>query len=149
MKRMLSGLVIVFASAGLASAQALKRPLSLDDLGKMKEVRDPQCAPDGKSVAFVVSQIDVKEDKPGSGHIWTVGIDGENERQITSSTESESSPRFSPDGKYLRLPRRAPARPRATRCGCWIAAAARRFSSPRSRAGCRATSGRPTRSGSR
>ena len=64
-------------------------------------MRDPQCAPDGKSVAFVVSQIDVKEDKAGNGHIWTVGIDGKNERQITSSTDSESSPRFSPDGKYL------------------------------------------------
>jgi len=101
MKRILSGLVIVIASAGIAAAQGAKRPLSLDDLGKLKEVRDPQCAPDGKSVAFVVSQIDVKEDKPGSGHIWTVGIDGQNERQITSSTESESSPRFSPDGKYL------------------------------------------------
>jgi hypothetical protein len=52
-------------------------------------------------VAFVVSQIDVKEDKPGSGHIWTIGVDGRNERQITSSTDSESNPRFSPDGKYL------------------------------------------------
>ena len=48
-----------------------------------------------------MSQIDVKEDKAGNGHIWTVGIDGQNERQITSSTDSESSPRFSPDGKYL------------------------------------------------
>jgi dipeptidyl aminopeptidase/acylaminoacyl peptidase len=101
MKRILSGLVIVIASAGIASAQGTKRPLSLDDLGKIKDVRDPQCAPDGKTVAFVVSQIDVKDDKPGSGHIWTVGIDGQNERQITSSTDSEASPRFSPDGKYL------------------------------------------------
>src|SRR5882724_1850928 len=101
MKRVLSGLVIVIASAGIAAAQGSKRPLALDDLGTIKEVRDPQCAPDGKTVAFVVSQIDVKEDKPGSGHIWTVGIDGQNERQITSSTESESAPRFSPDGKYL------------------------------------------------
>jgi len=100
MKRILGALVVVLASAGLASGQA-KRPLSLDDLGKLKDVRDPQCAPDGKSVAFVVSQIDVKEDKPGSGHIWTVGIDGQNERQITSSPESEGSPKFSPDGKYL------------------------------------------------
>src|SRR5439155_19321040 len=58
-------------------------------------------APDGKSVAFVVSQIDVKEDKGGNAHIWMVGIDGQNERQITSSNDSESSPRFSPDGKYL------------------------------------------------
>src|SRR4051812_12937085 len=101
MKRMLFGMLVLLTSAGLASAQGAKRPLSLDDLAKLKEVRDPQCAPDGKSVAFVVSQIDVKEDKPGSGHIWTVSIDGQNERQITSSTESESSPRFSPDGKYL------------------------------------------------
>ena len=63
MKRILSGLVIVIASAGIASAQGGKRPLSLDDLGRIKDVRDPQCAPDGKTVAFVVSQIDVKEDK--------------------------------------------------------------------------------------
>ena len=101
MKHFLNAIVIVLASAGVASAQGAKRPLSLDDLGRLKDVRDPQCAPDGKSVAFVVSQIDVKEDKPGSSHIWTVGIDGQNERQITSSTDSESSPRFSPDGKYL------------------------------------------------
>ena len=101
MKRILFGLAAVLASIGVASAQGAKRPLSLDDLGRLKEVRSPQCAPDGKTVAFVVSQIDVKEDKPGSGHIWTVGIDGQNERQITSSPDSESSPQFSPDGKYL------------------------------------------------
>src|SRR5262245_37310858 len=101
MKRILSGLVIVIASAGIAAAQGGRRPLSLDDIGKIKDVRDPQCAPDGKSVAFVVSQIDVKEDKPGISHVWTIGIDGRNERQITSSQESETSPRFSPDGKYL------------------------------------------------
>ena len=92
MKCILFGLIVTVGSVGVASAQASKRPLSLDDLGRLKEVRDPQCAPDGKSVAFVVSQIDVKEDKPGTSHIWTVGLDGQNERQITSSTESESSP---------------------------------------------------------
>jgi dipeptidyl aminopeptidase/acylaminoacyl peptidase len=101
MKRIVCAVVVVLASAGVASAQGATRPLSLDDLGKIKEVRDPQCAPDGKTVAFVVSQIDVKEDKPAIAHIWTVGLDGQNERQITSSTDSESSPRFSPDGKYL------------------------------------------------
>src|SRR5580765_8266702 len=101
MKRIFSALVVVLASAGAASAQGAKRPLSLDDLAKIKDVRDPQCAPDGKTVVFVVSQIDVKEDKAGNGHIWTIGVDGTNERQITWSTDSETSPRFSPDGKYL------------------------------------------------
>src|SRR6516225_2840158 len=101
MKRILSGFLIVVASTGIAAAQGGKRPLSLDDLGRIKDVRDPQCAPDGRTVAFVVSQIDVKEDKAGSAHIWTIGIDGQNERQITWSADSETSPRFSPDGKYL------------------------------------------------
>src|SRR5437867_1814740 len=101
MKRLPFALTLVVASVVITTAQTGKRPISLDDLGRLKEVRDPQCAPDGKSVAFVVSQIDVKEDKAGNGHIWMIGIDGQNERQITSSTESESAPRFSPDGKYL------------------------------------------------
>src|SRR5215471_12916549 len=104
MNRLPLVLLVVLAvvlTRGPLAAQAGKRPLALDDLGRLKEVRDPQCAPDGKTVAFVVSQIDVKEDKPGAGHIWTIGFDGTNERQITSSTESESNPRFSPDGKYL------------------------------------------------
>jgi dipeptidyl aminopeptidase/acylaminoacyl peptidase len=101
MKRLSFALVLVLASVSSSAAQTVKRPLALDDLGTLKDVRDPQCAPDGKSVAFVVSQIDVKDDKPGNSHIWTIGLDGRNERQITSSAESESNPRFSPDGKYL------------------------------------------------
>jgi hypothetical protein len=45
MKRLLRAcVVVVLASAGAAFAQGAKRPLSLDDLGKLKDVRDPQCA---------------------------------------------------------------------------------------------------------
>jgi dipeptidyl aminopeptidase/acylaminoacyl peptidase len=91
MKRILNGLFIAMLSAGLASAQSGKRPLALDDLSRIRDVRDPQCSPDGQMVAFVVSQVDVKEDKAVS----------QNERQLTSSADSETSPRFSPDGKYL------------------------------------------------
>jgi len=54
MKRLFEGLLIVVASAAIALAQAGKRPLSLDDLARIKDVRDPQCAPDGKTVVFVV-----------------------------------------------------------------------------------------------
>ncbi len=114
MKRMVCAFVVVLASFGVAAAQGVKRPLSLDDLGKLKDVRDPQCAPDGKSVAFVVSQIDVKEDKGGGAHIWTVAVDGTGERQITSSTDSESSPRFSPDGRYLSFTSSRPGKAKGT-----------------------------------
>ena len=100
-KRWIGTAVVILGSVTALSAQGTKRPITLDDLARLKEVRDPQCAPDARSVAFVVSTIDPKEDKANVSHIWTVGVDGQNERQVTSSQESESSPRFSPDGHYL------------------------------------------------
>jgi dipeptidyl aminopeptidase/acylaminoacyl peptidase len=82
------------------TAQTSRRPLKLDDLARIRDVRDPQLSPDGLWVAYVVSTTDAKEDKSNT-HIWLVGYDGKNDRQITFSTDSESAPRWSPDGKYL------------------------------------------------
>src|SRR3989442_15069790 len=91
---------LTLISAIALLAQPARRPLKLDDLARLHEVKDPQCSPEGQAVAYEVSTIDVKEDKSNS-HIWMVGFDGTNERQITSSEDSESSPRWSPNGKYL------------------------------------------------
>ena len=83
-----------------AAAQTAKHPLGIEDIQKIRDVRDPRCSPDGNAVAYLVSSIDLKEDKSHS-HIWMVGLDGRNDRQVTWSSDSESSPRFGPDGKYL------------------------------------------------
>jgi dipeptidyl aminopeptidase/acylaminoacyl peptidase len=93
-------LFIILVVATAALAQTAKHPLKLDDLARFRNVNDPQCSPDGQMVAYTVSTIDAKEDK-GSSHIWMVGYDGKNDRQITFSNDSEGSPRWSPDGKYL------------------------------------------------
>jgi dipeptidyl aminopeptidase/acylaminoacyl peptidase len=93
-------LLFILASAAVMMAQPARRPLKLDDVARFREVRDPQISPDGQWVAYVVSTVDVKEDKTNS-HIWMISFDGKSERQMTSSQESESSPRWSPDGKYL------------------------------------------------
>jgi dipeptidyl aminopeptidase/acylaminoacyl peptidase len=98
--RPLTVVVLVTAAMASLSAQPARRPLKLDDIARFREVRDPQCSPDGKAVAYVVSTIDVKEDK-SSAHIWMVDYDGTGDRQVTSSQDSENSPRWSPDGKYL------------------------------------------------
>ena len=94
-----SFLVILLAVAA-ASAQSAKRPLNLDDLARFRNVGDPQISPDGQAIAYTVSTIDAKEDKSNT-HIWLVTYDGTNDRQITFSNDSESAPRWSPDGKYL------------------------------------------------
>jgi dipeptidyl aminopeptidase/acylaminoacyl peptidase len=95
LKRSLLGLLSV-----ALWAQPVRHPFNLDDLARMRDVGDPRCSPDGRWVAYTVSTIDVKEDKTNT-HVWMIGVDGKNDRQVTSSQDSESSPRWSPDGKYL------------------------------------------------
>src|SRR5262249_33631347 len=99
-KRLCQILLIILALTTALSAQTAKRPLKLDDLFRLREVRDPQISPDGKWVAYVVSTVDVKEDK-SNAHIWMVSYDGKTDRQMTWGQESEASPGWSPDGKYL------------------------------------------------
>ncbi|HEV2304328.1 MAG TPA: S9 family peptidase [Candidatus Acidoferrales bacterium] len=77
-----------------------KRAITVDDLSRMRDVRDPQCSPHGKWVAYVVSSVDVKDDKHDS-HIWMVRTDDSQDIQATQSQQSEGAPEWSPDGKYL------------------------------------------------
>ncbi len=97
--RALISAFLVIAGAVTALGQH-KRALKLDDLARIVDVRDPQLSPDGQWIAYVVGTTDVKDDKSVS-HIWLANYDGSVDRQITFSQDSESSPRWSPDGKYL------------------------------------------------
>ena len=84
-----------------ASAQTIvKRPLIPSDVYLLKNVADPHISPDGKWVAYTVSTVDTAKDNRSSD-IWMVSWDGKETVQLTNSGEAESSPRWSPDGKYL------------------------------------------------
>ncbi len=94
-------LLLILSSVCALTAQTARRPLKLDDLFRLRNVSDPQISPDGNWVAYVVSTTDAKADK-SSSDIWMISYDGRTERRITfTEAESESSPRWSPDGKYL------------------------------------------------
>src|SRR5438552_5378560 len=93
-------LLLTLIAATVVPAQTTRHPLKLDDLARFRNVSDPQISPDGQWVAYTVSTTDPKEDKSNT-HIWMVGYDSKNDRQITFSNDSESSPRWSPDGNFL------------------------------------------------
>jgi Tol biopolymer transport system component len=93
-------LTLILLTLAAAFAQPARHPMKIDDLARFRDVRDPQCSPDGRWVAYTVSTIDAKEDKRDTD-VWMVSLDGKRDLRLTSSPESESSPRWSPDGKYL------------------------------------------------
>src|SRR5687767_1046893 len=99
MKRVRFAFVAALLLAGAAFAQG-KRPLSADDIYNLKEVRDPQRSPDGKWVAYTVTRA-IRDTDKNDTDVWMVSWDGRQQVQLTFSPDSESAPRWSPDGKYL------------------------------------------------
>ncbi|MEP6711270.1 MAG: S9 family peptidase [Ferruginibacter sp.] len=83
-----------------AAQPPVKRPLIPSDVYLLKTVADPRVSPDGKWVAYTVSTVDTAKDKRNSD-VWMVSWDGKESVQLTNNEGSESSPRWSPDGKYL------------------------------------------------
>ncbi len=97
MKRILFSVVFVLVATFAAYSQLT---FSINDLINVKRVADPQLSPDGRTVAFTVGVVNKDANKTLT-QIYTISIDGTNQRQLTNGTSSSSGPRWSPDGKRL------------------------------------------------
>ena len=82
------------------SAQAQKRAFTIEDSYRVKSISDVHVSPDSKSVIYALATFDLPRAKRFT-HIWMMDLDGRNARQLTSGDKSESSPAFSPDGKWI------------------------------------------------
>ncbi len=100
----LLAVVIIVVSLG-APAFAQKRNITEKDLFNFVWIGDPQVAPDGSRVAFV--RVTVNDRKDGyNTAIWTVATATGETRQLTNGPR-DTTPRWSPDGKYLLFRARA------------------------------------------
>jgi len=70
------------------------------DLTRIRFVGDPQIAPDGRTVAFVVTTLSEEKDEYLS-NIWLVGAAGGEPRRFTTGPRRDTTPRWSPDGSRL------------------------------------------------
>jgi dipeptidyl aminopeptidase/acylaminoacyl peptidase len=77
-----------------------RRTLQPDDIFELKSVGDPRISPDGAWVAYTVSSLDRKEDSSDTD-IYMAAAAGGAPVKLTSSKKPETSPRWSPDGRYL------------------------------------------------
>lgn len=92
-------LALLLACAAIAPVAA--RSITIDDMFQERGVSDPQISADGNWVAYTVDTTDVKADETYT-HIWMTRFDGARTVQLTNRAhESESTPRFSPDGKSI------------------------------------------------
>src|SRR5262245_16642883 len=95
-----AALALAASLAALTPVAAEPRPIALDDLYALKEVSGVQISPDGKWVAYEVETVDAKRDKHDTD-LYMTSWDGVTTVRLTSSPESEHTPRFSPDGRYI------------------------------------------------
>lgn len=93
-------LLLLLALVWPAQAWAQRRAMTVDDFLALRSASDPQISPDGRWVAFVVSQPALDRNADVT-RIWVVGSSGGDARQVTDGTGSERAPRWSPDGTTL------------------------------------------------
>jgi dipeptidyl aminopeptidase/acylaminoacyl peptidase len=104
--------VAIFFFVGHPLAQNLKTPslyqnrhaITPEDVLSIRELYDVKLSPNGKQIAFVVSEPNdpKKPREPRPSNIWTVQTDGrELPRPLIPGLKSADTPRWSPDGRTL------------------------------------------------
>lgn len=76
------------------------RPVTAQDLTRLRGVSDPQISPDGRRVAFVVTTASEDKDEYLS-NVWVVDVETASPRPFTTGPTRDTAPRWSPDGRWL------------------------------------------------
>jgi dipeptidyl aminopeptidase/acylaminoacyl peptidase len=97
---LLSILGALCCAASALTAQQAKRAFALGDWYKLTVVSAPAMSPDGSRIAFQVQTVNEKDNKYHR-EVWVVSTAGGDPQRFTSPSTESSSPRWSPDGKYL------------------------------------------------
>lgn len=81
--------------------ETAKRLITAEDLYRFNLVSGAQISPDGQSVLYAMHRVDRKTEKKYA-NLWLASADGASSpRQFSFGDQSDTSPRWSPDGRYV------------------------------------------------
>jgi dipeptidyl aminopeptidase/acylaminoacyl peptidase len=76
------------------------QPLGERDILRFRMLSEPQLSPDGRQVAFVLTEQDASADRQATS-VWLVPSDGSAEARRLTAGPRDARPRWSPDGGRL------------------------------------------------
>src|SRR5436853_7933011 len=92
---------LLFAtSLVITSAFAQTQPITFNDLMNVRRVGAPQLSPDGRSIAYDASTIDLAANVRKSA-IYLVATSGGAAKKISDGAKQDEGPAWSPDGKSI------------------------------------------------
>ncbi|MBV8217930.1 MAG: S9 family peptidase [Solirubrobacterales bacterium] len=77
-----------------------KRRFRPEDAYRLRAAGEPDLSPDGRRIAFVVTEADEDRDRLSSA-IWVAAVDGSSPPRRFSEGPGDKSPAWSPDGRWL------------------------------------------------
>jgi dipeptidyl aminopeptidase/acylaminoacyl peptidase len=95
-----SALLSLSLSESDAASAFRDRRMTIEDALAIRQIGAPQFSPDGKNVAYTISEWDREENRRVS-HIWLVSADGGPTTKLTTGEKGETSPQWSPDGSNM------------------------------------------------
>jgi dipeptidyl aminopeptidase/acylaminoacyl peptidase len=82
------------------AAKGQARRIELADFGKAVSVSDPQISPDGKSIVYIVSRMNMEQDR-NDRELVLMDIATASQRVLTHDRKDTGSPRWSPTGDRI------------------------------------------------
>ena len=93
-------LALVFVLAPFCSAQTstAKRPMTFEDMMKMKRLGETAVSPDGKWLAYSVTTVNLEQNTK-TAELWLQAIAGGEPMKLAVAQPGDSGPQFAPDGQ--------------------------------------------------
>jgi dipeptidyl aminopeptidase/acylaminoacyl peptidase len=77
-----------------------KRPMTFEDMMKLKRLGETAVSPDGKWLAYSVSTVDLEQNTK-IPELWLQAISGGDPQKLAVAQPGDSGPQFAPDGKRI------------------------------------------------